>query len=149
MISTLTWSLDLFLGICNSILILLIVPPVCSQSCVLCLNHWYCHPLCCTGQKPLINDLSNSGHRQTSSALILKYVQNPVLPNHLFWYHPRPSYFHLLLGVLAYPLFSLLLSLAGVVLLICSRHSSTQSPLQWVPYSTHSESLITAVFYRD
>lgn len=50
------------------------------------------------------------------SALIPKYVQNPVIPHYLHWYHPRPSYCHLLFGLLGSQLAFVLLSLTETVL---------------------------------
>lgn len=108
---------------------------ICSHSCLFCLSHWQFHLFCGSGLKPLIHEwfLLHAGHQRTSLALLSKYVQNPILPHHLYWYHPRPSYCHLLLGLLVSPLVFLLLFLAGVILLKHSKLSITSSPFhsQW------------------
>lgn len=79
---------------------------ICSHSCLFCLSHWQLHLFLWFRSETFDSVKISLTCRpwRPSLALISKYVQNPILSHYLYWYHPRPSYFHLSLGLLVSPL---------------------------------------------
>lgn len=85
------------------------------------------------------------------SALIPKYVQNPVVPHYLHRYHPRPSYYHLFFGLLSSQLAFVPFSLTGTILFkligLCPLYLIKVLD-NWVLHVHPEWNLISVIFYE-
>ena len=83
-------------------LIPLIVPPICFQSCLLFLSHWHLHPFCCSGKNKTLGhcwSLLCRPSANLSSDFKIYSESSPSPPPLLV--HPKPSHCQFLFRLVA------------------------------------------------